>query len=112
VIGGRRGGKDSVASLITAHSAALFDGKRRQVAGIQLPALRRGERATIFTLAKDRDQARIALDYVRSYFQESRIHSRAWKLGRGERVYYRPKTTAGLYRAVIAPDGAPERPYT
>jgi hypothetical protein len=34
VVGGRRGGKDSIASLIIAHAAVLFDGKRRQIAGI------------------------------------------------------------------------------
>lgn len=70
VVGGRRGGKDSLASLIIAHAAALFDGKRREIAGITLPALRRGERATVFCLAKDRDQSRIALDYVRPFFQD------------------------------------------
>jgi hypothetical protein len=70
IVGGRRGGKDSVASLIIAHAASLFDGRRRQIAGITLPALRRGERATIFCLAKDRDQSRIALNYVQSYFEE------------------------------------------
>jgi hypothetical protein len=69
-VGGRRGGKDSIASLIIAHAAAGFDGRRRQVAGIPLPAMRRGERATIFCLARDRDQARIALQYVKSYFEE------------------------------------------
>jgi hypothetical protein len=68
VIGGRRGGKDSVASLIIAHAASLFNGKRRQIAGLTLPALRRGERATVFCFGKDRDQARIALGYVRDYF--------------------------------------------
>jgi hypothetical protein len=71
IIGGRRGGKDSIASLIAAHAAASFNGKRRTIAGITLPALRRGEKATVFTLAKDRDQARIALDYVRPYFLET-----------------------------------------
>jgi hypothetical protein len=69
-VGGRRGGKDSIASLIIAHAAAGFDGRRRQIAGIPLPAMRRGERATIFCLARDRDQARIALQYVKSYFEE------------------------------------------
>jgi hypothetical protein len=68
VIGGRRGGKDSIASLIIAHAASLFNGKRRQIAGLTLPALRRGERATVFCFGKDRDQARIALGYVRDYF--------------------------------------------
>jgi hypothetical protein len=68
VIGGRRGGKDSIASLIIAHAASLFNGKRRQIAGLTLPALRRGERATVFCFGKDRDQARIVLGYVRDYF--------------------------------------------
>jgi hypothetical protein len=47
VIGGRRGGKDSIASAIIAHTAALFNGKRRQIAGMTLPPMRKGERATI-----------------------------------------------------------------
>ena len=68
VIGGRRGGKDSIASLIIAHAASLFNGKRRQIAGLTLPALRRGERATVFTFGKDRDQARIVLRYIQDYF--------------------------------------------
>jgi hypothetical protein len=70
VIGGRRGGKDSIASLIIAHAAAQFDGKRRQIAGITLPAMRRGERATVFCLGPDRDTARIVLGYVRAYFDD------------------------------------------
>ena len=69
VIGGRRGGR-IVASLIIAYAAAMFDGKRRMIAGLTLPAMRKGERATIFCLARDRDQANIALGYVRSYFEE------------------------------------------
>ena len=60
--------KNSIASLIIAHAASLFNGKRRQIAGLTLPALRRGERATVFCFGKDRDQARIALGYVRDYF--------------------------------------------
>jgi hypothetical protein len=68
VIGGRRGGKDSIASAIIAHSAALFNGRRRQIAGMTLPPMRRGERATILCLGNDRDQARIVLGYVREYF--------------------------------------------
>ena len=70
ICGGRRGGKDSIASLIIAYDAAVFDGKRRQFAGITLPPLRKGERGTIFCLARDRDQAAIALNYVRSYFED------------------------------------------
>ncbi len=58
-VAGRRGGKDSVASLIVAFSAALFDGQDK---------LRQGERATCMCLAVDREQAAIVLNYVRSYF--------------------------------------------
>jgi hypothetical protein len=58
---GRRGGKDSVASLITAHAAALFDQSGR---------LRPGERALCMALACDREQAKIVLNYTRSYFTE------------------------------------------
>ena len=70
VVGGRRGGKDSVASLIIADAAMRFQGRRRQIAGITLPAMRKGERATAFCLGPDRETARIALDYVRGYFEE------------------------------------------
>jgi hypothetical protein len=58
---GRRGGKDSVASVIAAHSAALFDQGHR---------LRPGERALVMCLAVDRDQARIVLNYTRSFFTD------------------------------------------
>jgi len=58
VIGGRRSGKDSVASLIATYSAALAD----------YDMLRPGERATVLCLAADRDQARGVLSYVRGYF--------------------------------------------
>jgi hypothetical protein len=61
IIVGRRGGKDSVASLITAHAAALFDRQDR---------LRPGERALCMALACDRDQAKIVLSYARSYFSD------------------------------------------
>jgi hypothetical protein len=60
IIVGRGGGKDSIASLITAHAAALFDRRDR---------LRPGERALCMCLACDRDQARIVLGYTRSYFE-------------------------------------------
>src|SRR4051794_17055078 len=53
---GRRAGKDSIASVIAAHTAALFsDGDR----------LRPGERALVMCLAVDRDQAKIVLSYTR-----------------------------------------------
>jgi hypothetical protein len=58
---GRGGGKDSIASLIAAHSAALFDGQHR---------LRPGERALVQCLACDRDQARIVAGYIKAYFLE------------------------------------------
>jgi hypothetical protein len=58
---GRRGGKDSVASLILAYSAAWFSGQGK---------LRPGERALCACLATDRDQASIVLDYARGYFDD------------------------------------------
>src|ERR1700736_1763760 len=58
---GRRGGKDSVASVIAAHSAALFDQGHR---------LRPGERALVMCLAVDRDQAKVVLNYSRSFFTD------------------------------------------
>jgi hypothetical protein len=59
---GRGGGKDSIASLIAAHAAALFDQRRHK--------LRPGEKALVMCLACDRDQARIVLNYTRSYFTD------------------------------------------
>ena len=70
VIGGRRGGKDSIASLIIADAAMRFQGKRRQIAGIPLPAMRKGERATAFCIGPDRDTARVVLGYVKGYFDD------------------------------------------
>jgi phage terminase large subunit-like protein len=58
---GRRGGKDSVASVIAAHSAALFSEGHR---------LRPGERALVMCLAVDRDQAKVVLNYTRSFFTD------------------------------------------
>jgi hypothetical protein len=58
---GRRGGKDSVASVIAAHSAALFSEGHR---------LRPGERALVMCLAVDRDGAKIVLNYTRSFFTD------------------------------------------
>jgi hypothetical protein len=58
---GRGGGKDSVASVIAAHTAALFsDGDR----------LRPGERGLVMCLATDRDQSKIVLNYTRSFFTD------------------------------------------
>jgi hypothetical protein len=62
LVAGRRSGKDSIASLITAYTASMFDRKRGK--------LRRGERALCSCLATDRDQSKIVLNYVRSYFEE------------------------------------------
>jgi hypothetical protein len=62
IVVGRRGGKDSVASLITAHAAALFDQGSAK--------LRPGERAVCMCLAADKDQSRIVLGYVRAYFSD------------------------------------------
>jgi hypothetical protein len=59
LICGRRSGKDSVASLVTAQAASFFDGQDR---------LRRGERALCVCLGCDREQAKIVLDYTRGYF--------------------------------------------
>jgi hypothetical protein len=62
ICAGRRSGKDSVASLITAYSASMFDRKQGK--------LRRGEKALCSCLASDRDQSKIVLNYVRSYFDD------------------------------------------
>jgi hypothetical protein len=67
---GRRGGKNAITSLIAATAAAQFDGKRRQVGGITLPAMRKGERGTILLVANDREQAQVAFRYIESYFDE------------------------------------------
>jgi len=61
IIAGRRAGKDSVASMIAAHAAALFNGQDR---------LRPGERALVACIAYDKDQARIVLDYTKAYFAQ------------------------------------------
>lgn len=59
---GRRGGKDSIASLVAAYAGAMFNQQDR---------LQPGERALVACLANDKDQARIVLDYTRAYFAES-----------------------------------------
>lgn len=60
-VAGRRGGKDAIASLIAAFAAALFSQQER---------LRPGERALVMCLACDRAQAKIILNYIRSYFTD------------------------------------------
>jgi hypothetical protein len=62
LIAGRRSGKDSIASLVIANSSAMFDRKQGK--------LRRGERALVSCLATDRDQAKIVLNFTRSYFND------------------------------------------
>ena len=62
VVGGRRGGKDSVASLLAVYAATLEEGHRGR--------LRPGEKALVQLLAVDRDQSKIVLGYIRSYFDE------------------------------------------
>ncbi len=61
IVAGRRAGKDSVASVIAAQAAAFFDPKGK---------LRGGERAVVMCLAVDRPQAKIVLNYIRSYFTD------------------------------------------
>ncbi len=63
---GRGAGKDSVASGIVAYSAAMFDNS----------TLRPGEKAIISCLAVDKEQAKIALNYIRSFFNECPALSR------------------------------------
>jgi hypothetical protein len=67
VIAGRGAGKDSIASVIAAYSAALFSQQDR---------LRGGERALVMCLACDRDQSRIVLNYTRSYFHDIPVLAR------------------------------------
>ena len=62
IIGGRRAGKDSVASAIAAWAAAGTDYRAM---------LRPGEQASVLCLACDRQQARIVLRYTRAYFAQN-----------------------------------------
>jgi hypothetical protein len=61
IIVGRRGGKDSIASLIISYIAALFNKRQR---------LRSGEIALCVALACDREQSKIVLGYTKSYFAD------------------------------------------
>jgi hypothetical protein len=56
---GRRAGKDTIASLIVAFESYFFDGSRK---------LRRGERALVSCFGCDSLQAKIQLDYSKSYY--------------------------------------------
>jgi hypothetical protein len=68
---GRGGGKDSVASFLTAYIASSFARQKPEGAwGRLTSSLRRGERAMVACLACSRDQARIALDMTKAYFDE------------------------------------------
>ena len=62
VIGGRRGGKDSVTSAIVAYLAGMFTDRDKRLSP--------GERASVLCLAVDRDQAGVVLGYVKSYFND------------------------------------------
>jgi hypothetical protein len=61
VMGGRRGGKDSVASLIAAYAASIERA--------HLGHLRPGEIAFVLCIAADRSQAQTILNYTRAYFE-------------------------------------------
>ena len=60
VVAGRRAGKNSIAGSIAAYAAAFQS----------YDMLRPGERAHVMCLASDKDQARIVLNYIRSYFND------------------------------------------
>ena len=58
---GRRGGKDSIASVLTAHGAAFFQHGDK---------LRRGERALCAAISCDKEQSKILLGYTRAFFHD------------------------------------------
>jgi hypothetical protein len=60
-IGGRRSGKDSIASLLATFAATI---EQHHVG-----RLRPGEQAVVQCLAVDRDQARIVLSYIKAFFE-------------------------------------------
>jgi hypothetical protein len=62
VVGGRRGGKDSVASLLAVFAATIEEAHAGR--------LRPGEKALVQLLAVDREQSKIVLGFIRSYFDE------------------------------------------
>lgn len=59
---GRRGGKDSVASILATHAAITFN---RQ------DLLRGGERAVVVCIAPTREQGQIVLRMIKSYFENA-----------------------------------------
>jgi hypothetical protein len=61
VAAGRRTGKDSVASALGGHAAALFSDQHR---------LRGGEKPLVALLACSREQSGIVLSYLKSYFTD------------------------------------------
>jgi len=61
VVGGRRAGKDSIASLLAVYAATLEEGHRGR--------LRPGEKALVQLLACDREQSKIVLGYIRAFFE-------------------------------------------
>jgi hypothetical protein len=68
---GRGDGKDSVASFVTAYIASSFARPKPEGTwGRLTSSLRRGERAMVACLACSRDQARIALDMTKAFFDE------------------------------------------
>ena len=60
IIAGRRSGKDLIASMLAAWSAAIEEG--------HLGRLRPGEKASVVCLACDREQSQIVKNYTTSYF--------------------------------------------
>ena len=60
-VAGRGAGKDSVATVIAAVTAVNFDPRGK---------LRPGERAVVMLLAVDREQAKIAFNYIAALFRE------------------------------------------
>jgi hypothetical protein len=72
IAAGRGAGKDSIASLIVGHAAALFNRPTKPAGTFAkiVSALRGGEKALCMALAVDRDQAKILLDFTKDYFDK------------------------------------------
>jgi hypothetical protein len=70
-VAGRGAGKDSMATFAIAHIASAFARPRPDGAWARFTSsLRKGERAMVACLACSRDQARIALNMTKAYFEE------------------------------------------